>query len=104
MDRKKEAEVANLMIQIYCRKKHKRKKDLCPYCNALSEYVDLRLKKCPHGDEKTFCASCKIHCYRQDMREQIRQVMRFSAPRMFLYHPIISIKHIKETKKNKKKL
>ena len=27
--------------------------------------------------EKTFCANCKVHCYKPEMREQIRQVMRF---------------------------
>ena len=31
------------------------------------------------------------------MAEQIRKVMRFSGPRMLLYHPITAIKHIIDT-------
>ncbi len=30
-----------------------------------------------HGTEKTFCANCKVHCYKPEMREKIRAVMRF---------------------------
>ncbi len=41
--------------------------------------------------KKTFCANCKVHCYKPQMREQIRQVMRFSGPRMLLYHPVLAI-------------
>ena len=44
-------------------------------------------------ETKTFCSNCKVHCYRPDMRERIRAVMRFSGPRMLLYHPITGIRH-----------
>ena len=57
-------------------------------------------------EEKTFCANCKVHCYKPEMREQIRQVMRFSGPRMLLYHPFLAIWHLvcsKENRKNKQK-
>ena len=30
-------------------------------------------------EQKTFCANCKVHCYKPEMREQIRKVMRFSG-------------------------
>ena len=42
----------------------------------------------------------------EEMREQIRQVMRFSGPRMLLYHPVLAVWHLicskKELKINKK--
>ncbi len=103
MERKKEGEVARLMIELYCKKKHKHKKELCPYCQALADYVEVRLEKCPQGENKPFCANCQIHCYRKDMREHIRQVMRYSGPRMIFHHPILAINHLIETKKENRK-
>ena len=38
------------------------------------------------------------------MREKIRTVMRFSGPRITLYHPVIAVRHLIETKKEKKKI
>ena len=97
-----ERKVVELMIKLYCEKKHKNK-ELCNDCNELLEYVNLRLNKCPFGDQKTFCSNCKIHCYKPIMRDKIKEVMRFSGPRMLFYHPIIAIKHLKETIKEKRK-
>ena len=36
--------------------------------------------------------------------EKIREVMRFSGPRMLFHHPIAAIRHVVESKKEKKKL
>ncbi len=44
--------------------------------------------------EKTFCAHCKVHCYRPEMREKIRKVMRFSGPRMIIYAPKTALWHM----------
>lgn len=99
----KEKRVSFLMIDLYCKKKHKTKKDICFECEELKKYVETRLLKCPFGESKTFCSNCKIHCYQKDKREKIRDVMRFSGPRMIFYHPILAIKHVIESKKEKKK-
>ncbi|MDR2525428.1 MAG: nitrous oxide-stimulated promoter family protein, partial [Oscillospiraceae bacterium] len=32
-------------------------------------------------------------CYRADMREKIRAVMRYAGPRMLLHHPVMAIRH-----------
>ena len=42
--------------------------------------------------------------YKPDMREKIRAVMRFSGPRMIFYHPVAAIRHVVETKREKKRL
>ena len=55
-------------------------------------------------EQKTFCANCKVHCYKPVMREKIRAVMRFSGPRMLLHHPVWAIRHVVESKSEKKKL
>ena len=101
--RQREKEVVSLMISLYCRKNHSRK-ELCPECAALQDYAMLRSDKCPFIESKTFCSNCKVHCYKADMKEKIRTVMRFSGPRMILYHPILAIRHVIESKKEKNKM
>ena len=88
--RQKEQHVVEEMIRLYCRKKHPKEDrqagQICPVCQELLDYARLRSEKCPFMKEKTFCANCKVHCYKPEVREQIRQVMRFSGPRMLLYN------------------
>lgn len=101
--RQREKEIVSLMIRIYCRKQHGCR-SLCPTCAALERYACQRSEKCPFMESKTFCSNCPVHCYRADMREQIRAVMRFSGPRMIFYHPIMAIRHVIESKKEKIRL
>ena len=103
LKREREKETVSLMISIYCRKNHGGKA-LCPDCAALDAYARLRSDKCPFMETKTFCSNCKVHCYKPEMREKIRAVMRFSGPRMIFHHPIMAIRHVIETKKEKKRL
>lgn len=91
------------MIALYCRKKH-RANGLCPACAALAEYARQRSDMCPFMERKTFCSNCTVHCYKPEMREKIRAVMRFSGPRMLFHHPVMAIRHLIETKKEKKRL
>ncbi len=105
--RQKEQYVVEEMIRLYCWKNHPKEKrqegQMCLECQALLDYAKQRSQKCPFMEEKTFCANCKVHCYKPQMREQIRQVMRFSGPRMLLYHPILAIWHLICSIKEKKK-
>lgn len=109
--RQKEQYVVEEMIRLYCRKNHRKEKgqegQMCPDCQRLSDYAQQRSQRCPFMEEKTFCANCKVHCYKPEMREQIRQVMRFSGPRMLFYHPVLAMWHLicskKEAKKKAKK-
>lgn len=91
--REKEMRTVYEMIHLYCRKIH-REKELCPECLALYEYARMRIEKCPFMETKTFCSQCKVHCYKKDKREKIRKVMRFSGPRMLVYHPVMAICHL----------
>ncbi len=101
--RAREKETVSLMIRLYCRKKHGGK-NLCPDCAALDAYARQRSDKCPFMETKTFCSNCKVHCYKNDMREKIREVMRFSGPRMIFHHPIMAIRHVIESKNEKKQM
>ena len=91
------------MIELYCRGKHKTKRgELCNECRELWEYVQLRRSKCPFGDNKPFCSNCKIHCYKSEMRERIKAVMRYSGPRMMFYKQKIAGAYVFEKKKKKR--
>lgn len=96
--REDEKEIVDLMIKIYCNKNH-HSKNLCEECKGLSDYTHIRITRCPYMEEKTFCSSCKTHCYDKYHKEKIKEVMRYSGPRMLIYHPILAIKHIVEDKK-----
>ena len=100
--RQREKETVSFMIRLYCRKKHGGK-TLCPDCAALDAYARSRSDHCPFMETKTFCSNCKVHCYKPEMREKIRQVMAFSGPRMLLYHPVMAIRHVYESQKEKHK-
>ncbi len=87
------------MIHLYCSKNH-HTKNLYPDCKELLDYAQTRSQRCPFM-EKKFCAHCKVHCYKTEMRERIRQVMRYAGPRMIIYdsktafwHMLCSIKEI----------
>ena len=67
---------------------------LCPQCQALLDYAHKRLEHCKFGEDKPSCTRCPVHCYKPAMREQIRQVMRYSGPRMLLHDPIMAIRHL----------
>lgn len=89
----KEKETVSQMIALYCHSKHK-KQGLCKQCHALEDYAHTRLSHCKFGENKTSCKKCPIHCYKPDMREAMRNVMRYSGPRMLWHHPIAAIRHL----------
>ena len=67
---------------------------LCPQCQELLTYAHQRLDRCKFGNEKPSCTRCPVHCYKPAMRQQIRQVMRYSGPRMLLHNPVLAIRHL----------
>lgn len=102
--RQREKQMVSQMITLYCRRTHHTRGALCSDCAALNQYACARSDRCPFMETKTFCSNCRVHCYKPDMREKIRIVMRFSGPRMIFYHPVAAIRHVVETKREKKRL
>ena len=102
--REREKALVSEMIALYCKKRHGTKGGLCPECAALAAYARKRSEKCPFMETKTFCSNCRVHCYRPEMREKIRAVMRFSGPRMMLCHPVPALRHVVEEQKEKRRL
>ena len=87
--------VVGRMIRIYCRGHHSSPgRDLCPCCAELLDYALQRVDHCPFGSEKPICSSCHVHCYRSDMRERIRAVMRYAGPRMLFRYPVDALVYL----------
>lgn len=121
--REREAQMVSQMIALWCRGHHDggraagaagndegatrvklglRTITLCPECAELQKYAVARIERCPHMGTKTFCSACPSHCYRPTMREKIREVMRWSGPRMIRYRPITAIRHAMVTVQSKR--
>ena len=92
-----EKKVVSKMIAIHCRSVHRVDlqlgEELCETCKELKGYAMQRLERCPFGEEKPTCGKCPIHCYKKDMRQKIKEVMRYAGPRMLLRHPLDTLRH-----------
>ena len=82
------------MLTIYCKAHHDFNGKLCNKCQEMSLYSYARLQNCPFKEHKPTCGNCTVHCHKNNMRTEIKKVMRYSGPRMLLKHPIIAIKHL----------
>jgi hypothetical protein len=69
---------------------------VCEECAELLRYAEKRRAYCPK-DPKPFCSHCDTHCYQPEMREHMREVMRYAGPRAFLHgHAIDGVRHLVE--------
>ena len=91
----REKRIIKLMIGLYC-KSHNEKHDLCNDCRKLLDQVHGRFDKCRYGIGKPNCSRCSTYCYSADMRMSIRNVMKYSGPRMLLLHPVLTLLHFKD--------
>lgn len=90
----KEKKIINLMINLYCKNKHGSNNKLCEECRELLEYADMRLNNCKFGENKSTCSRCPIRCYKKDMKIKVKEVMKFSGPRLIIYSPVALFKHM----------
>ena len=89
-----ESKTLEAMIKIFCHGQHSNNGEgLCPECGELLDYAVMRLEKCPLQENKPKCSECTVHCYKPDMREKIRAVMKYAGPRMLYRHPVLSGAH-----------
>lgn len=123
----REFQTVSAMISIYCRAHHSDKRrfpkqmpekqtrgvrqaidanrlchsnGLCDECSQLLSYAELRLDRCPYGQQKPTCNQCPIHCYKPEPKQQMQQVMRYAGPRMLLPHPLLAIRHLLHERKS----
>ena len=89
----REKEVVGRMIELYC-KKRLGMAEVSEEYKELQMYAYKRLDICKFGNDKPACKRCTIHCYKPEMREKIRTIMRWAGPRMLIYDPIAAIRHL----------
>ncbi len=90
-----ERKTLRTMLTMYCRGRHGGAGPaLCTDCTELWEYAQQRLDRCPFGETKGPCSKCPVHCYKPDMRDGIREVMRYAGPRMLGRHPVQGVRHL----------
>ena len=89
-----EKKIVQTMIELYCKNHHSPESALCDECYSLFDYAQKQLDRCLFGEEKPFCSQCLVHCYRPEMREQIRKVMRYSGPRMLFSDTRLALRHL----------
>lgn len=94
--RQDEKQLMAEMISLYCRGSHAEPRDLCDDCRELLSYAEQRIDTCPRMAEKSFCASCPHPCYKPEMREKVRTVMRYAGPRLIFRHPMVCLRHAVE--------
>ena len=100
----REKKTIKAMVGIYCKGHHETKGELCPECTEFLTYAHMRLDKCPFQEKKSTCGKCLVHCYRPDMKEKVRKVMRYSGPRMLLSHPGLALHHVWDGRRKPPKL
>lgn len=96
----RELKTLRIMIAVFCASGHGTSEP-CPDCRELIEYAGRRLKRCRFGKDKPACSACPIHCYRPEMRERIREVMRYAGPRMTFRHPVLAALHFIDRKRRR---
>lgn len=96
---RRELKTVRAMIGLHCRGLHGAGRDLCAECESLWEYARQRVERCPFRPEKPTCLNCPVHCYKPEMRERIRAVMRYAGPRMMWRHPVLTLFHLIDGRK-----
>ena len=84
--RDREKKVITEMVKLYCKKNHKNRDVL--------NYSLNRIDNCKYMETKTFCSNCKAPCYSPKMKEKVKQIMKFSGPRILFHHPLLVISHM----------
>ena len=86
------------MIEMYCRDHHdgaSRDEDgLCGDCAELLAYARVAAGQVPVRDGQADLRGLPDALLRPVMRERVRDVMRYSGPRMLKRHPVLAVAHL----------
>ena len=85
--------------RIYCSAHHDSAEHdeagLCPSCREAVSATFERASNCPNHQTGN-CEDCEIKCQRGDAQARIRQIMRYSAPRMLFRHPLMTLEYLRK--------
>ena len=68
---------------------------LCPKCTALLATIMTKMNRCPYGITKPICDRCDrtVNCFGSSQAQEFLKIMGSTQKRMFLHHPIMTVKH-----------
>jgi len=96
-----EKKTIEAMIDIYCKGNHYNKNKngtraytRCPICLEQATYALKKIDQCPYKENKPVCSKCLVKCYNVKHKDNIKQVMRYSGPRIIVKHPLLLIRYI----------
>ena len=90
----KEKETIRKIFGIYCHSHHGTSGDkLCPKCNGLLATVFTKMNRCQYGITKPICERCEHPCFGETATKDFREIMSSSNRKMFLRHPIMTVRH-----------
>lgn len=96
---KREKKTIEVMIKMYCKHHHGLQSDLCENCKPVLTYALQKIDKCVFGYQKPVCNKCTIHCYAKEMLNKVKEIMRFSGPRIMFRNPYLGIMHFIDKRK-----
>lgn len=100
----REKRTFSVMLKMYCNNHHSSELNLCEDCDKILKYALSKIDKCVFGEQKPVCNECQIHCYAKEMRNKVKEIMRYSGPRMIIRHPYLAIMHNIDKRKYKSKI
>ncbi len=102
---KREQKTIRVMVYLYCNKNHGTLEgELCTECQSILDYALDRIDKCPFLPDKPTCKNCPVHCYKNQEKQKIKEIMRFSGPRMLKTYPLLTIFHLIDGINDKKRI
>ena len=102
---KREQKTIKVMVYWYCNKNHGTLEgELCTECQSILNYALDRIDNCPFLPDKPTCKNCPVHCYKNQEKQKIKEIMRFSGPRMLKTYPLLTIFHLIDGINDKKRI
>lgn len=68
---------------------------LCPACRNTIDATFARTATCPNH-QRSNCEDCAVKCQRGDAQARIKEIMRYSAPRMLFRHPLMTLEYLRK--------
>lgn len=94
---KKDLRLIGKFVEVYCAGRHGTversplmlpaglgQRNLCRECALFMEYAITKRMKCPLEAEKPGCKHCRIHCYNEQQRKKVREIMSYSGRKLML--------------------
>ena len=91
-----ERKTLTAMRQLYCHDHHAGGTSHARNAATLQS-MPIAARGLPFSNGQATCGHCRIHCYRAEARAAIQEIMRYSGPRMLWRHPLLAIRHMRDS-------